>query len=58
MAVINVNSHTSMHDELKDQREAFEEYRQSTRIEREKMQMDQFNEIKKIYIRPKEDKLY
>jgi hypothetical protein len=34
--------------ELKDLREEFEAYRQSTRIAREKMQMDHFNEIKRI----------
>lgn len=34
--------------ELKDLREEFETYRQTTRIAREKMQMDHFNEIKKL----------
>jgi hypothetical protein len=34
--------------ELKDLREEFESYRQTTRIAREKMQMDHFNEIKKL----------
>jgi len=34
--------------ELKDLREEFENYRQTTRIAREKMQMDHFNEIKKL----------
>ncbi|MBK9391219.1 MAG: hypothetical protein IPN68_13870 [Bacteroidetes bacterium] len=34
--------------ELKDLREEFEAYRQSTRVAREKMQMDHFNEIKRL----------
>lgn len=34
--------------ELKELREEFETYRQTTRIAREKMQMDHFNEIKKM----------
>ena len=34
--------------DLKDIREEFETYRQTTRIAREKMQMDHFNEIKKL----------
>ncbi len=34
--------------ELKDLTEEFEKYRQTTRIAREKMQMDHFNEIKKL----------
>ena len=34
--------------ELKDLRDEFEAYRQSTRVAREKMQMDHFNEIKKL----------
>ncbi len=34
--------------ELKDLREELETYRQATRIAREKMQMDHFNEIKKL----------
>lgn len=34
--------------ELKDLREEFEAYRQSTRLAREKMQMDHFNEIKRL----------
>jgi len=34
--------------ELKDLRDEFEAYRQSTRLAREKMQMDHFNEIKKL----------
>jgi hypothetical protein len=34
--------------ELKDLREEFETYRQTTRIAREKMQMDHFNEIRKL----------
>jgi len=34
--------------ELKDLREEFETYRQTTRVSREKMQMDHFNEIKRL----------
>jgi hypothetical protein len=34
--------------ELKQLREEFESYRQSTRIAREKMEMTHFNEIKKL----------
>lgn len=38
----------STRKELKDLRDEFEAYRQSTRIAREKMAMDHFNEIKKL----------
>ena len=43
---LSVTSRTTK--DLKDIREEFETYRQTTRIAREKMQMDHFNEIKKL----------
>lgn len=44
----NLVSTTTLKTELNELRTGFEEYRQKTRLEREKMSMDHFNEIKRL----------
>jgi peptidoglycan hydrolase CwlO-like protein len=43
-----LQANISTKKELKELRDEFEDYRQTTRIAREKMSMDHFNEIKKL----------
>lgn len=44
----NISSTFNTKKELKELREEFEEYRQKARLEREKMSMDHFNELRKL----------
>jgi len=44
----NISATLNTKKELKELREEFEEYRQKTRLEREKMSMDHFNELRKL----------
>jgi len=44
----NISATLNTKKELKELMEEFEEYRQKTRLEREKMSMDHFNELRKL----------